>query len=146
MIFIPIFGLIYDILMLILVIALYRKYTMRGYLPLAILEFFVPMSRFIVIFVLRNREPIDYEAIMRARREAYIRQQQQYYNQYGNQYGSPYGNPYGNPYGAPRNNPNPAPQPPKQEDPFEEFSSDETNGRANNYSPQNGEGADDFFD
>jgi membrane protein DedA with SNARE-associated domain len=129
-----IFELIYSILMLVLVIAALKKYSPKHHALLAFLTLFVPLSRYIVFFVLRNREPIDYDAMVRARREAYMRQQQQYYQQYGNPYGRPqggYGNPYGNPYGAPNQN---QPQtPPANEDPFEEFASSapsdgETNG------------------
>lgn len=124
--FIPTFGLVYDILMLVLLISLYKKYTARWYLPLSILWVFAPLSKGIVVFVLRNRKPIDYEAMMRARREEYIRRQQQYGNPYGNRYGNPYSNPYGNPYGG-QNQPRTPDQnsaSSKQEDPFEEFSSD----------------------
>ncbi|MBQ8229592.1 MAG: sulfur globule family protein [Clostridia bacterium] len=148
LLFVSTFGLVYEILMLVLVIALFKKYTMRGYFPLSILSVFVPFSRYIIIFVLRNREPIDYEAIMRARREAYIRQQQQYQNRYGNPYGNPYnnpygyGNPYGNPYGGQSNGQNQNSAPPKQEDPFEEFSSSDGGGNT-----QSGdENSDGFFD
>ena len=57
---------------------------------------------------------------MQARREAYMRQQQQYYNTYGNPYGyNSYNRPYGqggyNGYGY---NQPPRPEP---EDPFSEF-------------------------
>ena len=64
------------------------------------------MARFIVIFILRNNAPIDFEAYMRAKREAYARRM--------GSYGNPYGNPYGqNPYN---------PQPPRApEEPFSEF-------------------------
>ena len=106
----PIFQLVYEVFMLILLIALYKRYAHRNYFILSMLALFVPVSRFIVIFVLRNRNGIDYEAYMRARHEAYMRQQQQYggYNPY---YGGYNRNPYGNPQNAPK--------PP--EDPFGEF-------------------------
>lgn len=155
LLFVSTFGLIYEILMLVIVIALFKKYTMRGYFALSLLSLFVPLARYIIIFVLRNRAPIDYEAVMRARREAYIRQQQQYHNQYGNPYGNPYNNPYGNPYNNPYGNPhgnnsygaphggaNPAQQPPKQEDPFEEFSSEHKNETPSSDSGN----SDEFFD
>lgn len=127
----PIFQLVYEVFMLILLIALYKRYAPRNYFILGLLALFIPVSRFIVIFVLRNRQGIDYEAYMRARHEAYMRQQQQYngyggYNPYyGGGYNRPYGNPYGNPYGAPQNAPQNAPQPP--EDPFGEFGGAEGN-------------------
>ena len=124
----PIFQLVYEVFMLILLIALYKRYAHRNYFILSMLALFVPVSRFIVIFVLRNRNGIDYEAYMRARHEAYMRQQQQYggYNPYYGGYNrNPYGNPYNNPYGNPQN----APKPP--EDPFGEFGNAPTQNDTN---------------
>ena len=120
------------ILMAILLMGLYKQYSPRNYMLFGMLGIFIPASRFIIIFVLRNKKAIDFEAYMKARREAYIRQQQEYYNRYGNQYGpnNPYGNPYGrpnNPYGNPYGNPyanqpqNPSKPP---EEPFAEFASE----------------------
>lgn len=113
----PIFQLVYELLMLILLFGLYKKYYPKNYMFLGILSLFIPTARFIVVFVLRNRKAIDYEAYMQARREAYMRQQQQYYNTYGNPYGG-YNRPYGNPYGQNGYN---QPQRPEPEDPFTEF-------------------------
>lgn len=107
----PIFQLVYEIFMLILLFGLYKKYYPKNYMFLGVLSLFIPMSRYIVIFVLRNRKAIDYEKYMQARREAYMRQQQQYYNGYGNPYGY-------NPYGQNGYN---QPQRPMPEDPFSEF-------------------------
>lgn len=98
-----IFQLVYEILIFIMVISLYKKYSVRNHMTLSFLNLFIPLSRFIVIFILRNNTPVDYDALMRARREAYLRRQQQY------------GNPYGG-YTPPTHTP---PTPP--EDPFEEF-------------------------
>ena len=101
------------------------------------------MSRCIIFFVVRGREPIDYAAMMRAKREAYMRRQQQYYGQYGDPYNRPYGNPhspYGNPYGAPNSSAASSQQNAGQAqpastsgDPFEELST------PNNQSGENGE-------
>ena len=124
----PIFQLVYEVFMLILLIALYKRYAHRNYFILSMLALFVPVSRFIVIFVLRNRNGIDYDAYMRARHEAYMRQQQQYggYNPYYGGYNrNPYGNPYNNPYGNTQN----APKPP--EDPFGEFGNAPTQNDTN---------------
>lgn len=124
----PIFQLVYEVFMLILLIALYKRYAHRNYFILSMLALFVPVSRFIVIFVLRNRNGIDYEAYMRARHEAYMRQQQQYggYNPYYGGYNrNPYGNPYNNPYGNTQN----APKPP--EEPFGEFGNAPTQNDTN---------------
>ena len=112
--------LVYELLMLILLLGLYKKYNPKNYMALGFLELFVPLSRYIVIFVLRNRKAIDYEAYMRARREAYMRQRQQYQNPYGNPYNNPYGNRYGDAYGNPVQGQNE----PKPEEPFAEFGGD----------------------
>ncbi len=108
----------------VLLLGLYKKYNPKNYVALGFLELFLPLSRYIVIFVLRKRKAVDYEAYMRARREAYMRYRQQYQNPNGNRYGNPYNNPYGNPYAnsaSPQNSPKP-------EDPFAEFDSDKTKG------------------
>ena len=139
-----IFQLIYEILMLILIMGLYKKYSPKNYMVLSFLELFVPISRMIVIFVLRNKTPIDYEAYMRARREAYMRRQQQYYGQYGNPYNNPYNNPYGNPYGNPYNQ-QPQQPPQKPEDPFEEFASDTAPNASEGQKDTNAKDGDDFF-
>lgn len=125
--------LVAKVLMLILLSGLYKKYSPRNYFLLGVLTIMLP-ARFLIIFFLRNREPIDYEAYMRARREAYMRQQQQYHQQY---YGG-YGNPYGNPYQPPQ----------KPEDPFGEFGdkpSEEPFEELNDSSNTTGGDADEFF-
>ncbi|MBQ7879785.1 MAG: hypothetical protein IJ317_03960 [Clostridia bacterium] len=112
--------LVYQILLILLLNGLYRKYAPRNYFIFLILAFLIPPARYIVTFALSGKKPIDYEAYMRARREAYIRQQQQYYGGgYGSPYNRPYGNPNGNPYANPYNRPQQPPQEP--EDPFSEF-------------------------
>ena len=143
--------LIYEIFMVVLVMGLYKKYTPKNYMALSMLTLFIPLSRFIIMFVLRKREPIDYDAYMRARQAEYIRRQQQYYNQYGNPYGGPrgpYGNPYGNPYGQNPYVQNPYANnhsaPPKDE-PFEEFASDKKGkGGGEPFEEMNGD-SDGFF-
>ena len=148
---VSIFQLIYEILLVVLLMGLYKRYSPKNYTTLGILALFIPAARYIVIFVLRNRQAIDFEAYMRARREAYMRQQQQYQNMYGNPYGRPYGNPYnnpyrsnpyggayGNPYGASSNHSAPP------EEPFAEFSSS-SNTTNNNNDSEDG-ASDGFFD
>ncbi len=115
--------LIYEIFLVVLFVGLYKQYSPKNYMWLGLLTLFVLPARYITVFVLRKRKAIDYEAYMRAQREAYARA-------YG-QYRKPYGSPYQNPYGQPQDN---APQPPQPEDPFEEFSSS-----------QGGEDEDEFF-
>ena len=152
-----IFQLIYEILMLILLFGLYKKYYPKNYLVLGMLSLFIPLSRFVIVFVLRNRNAVDYDAYMRARREAYMRQQQQYRNTYGNPYGggygSPYNNPYGNPYGGNPYAQQPRPQQPQQEpeDPFSEFSGGKSTSSADknqnngNATPNSENDPDEFF-
>ena len=141
--FFPILQLVYEVLMLVLLLGLYRRYCPKNYVPLGFLALFVPMSRFFVIFAIRNRKEVDYDAYVRARREAYMRQQQQYQQQYQQRYGNPYGNPYGSPYGNPYGQSTPPrPEPPKEPDePFEEFSS----GKPHGSSGGDTSSSDDFF-
>ncbi len=163
-------SLVAQILLIILMTGVFKKYSPRNYRMLSVITFIFPLVRFIAIFVLRNREPFDYDEYMRRQREEYMRRQQQYYNTYGN--GGPYGNngpyggnggyyggrgPYGNggygsPYGmggyqgAQQN-----PQPP-QEEPFGEFDEGKKNGGSSNgasgntASSEGGNTGDGFFD
>ena len=108
--------------MFVMIIGLYKKYSVRNHMTLAFLNLFIPLSRFIVIFILRTNQPVDYEALMRARREAYIRRQQYYNNPYGQ-------NPYSRGYAQPQQ-PSQQPQTPP-EDPFEEFSSENKENNQN---------------
>lgn len=133
--FVEIVRLVTSVLMLILLSGLYKKYSPKNYFMLGVLTIMFP-ARFLIIFFLRKKKPIDFEAYMRARREAYMRQQQQYHQQYYGHYGNPYGNPYGNTYQPPQ----------KPEDPFEEFggkTNDEPFEELNN---QGNKDSDGFFD
>lgn len=89
-------ALLYKVFLMILLMGLLKQYSPKNYATLAFLTLFVPEARFITMFALRKRKAIDFEEYMRARREAYFRQRQQYQNTYGNTYGNPYRNPYGN--------------------------------------------------
>ena len=100
--FISLLSFAYQILTLILVMALYKKYNPRSFRILAIVSALQPLARYICIFVLRNRQAIDYEAYVRARQEEFFRRQQEQYRQYQQQYGNnPYGNPFGGPFAGP---------------------------------------------
>ncbi len=145
-------GLISQLLMLVLLIGLYKKYTPKNYFMLSTLTILaaVPvfplglasMARFIIVFKVRKREPIDFEAYVRKQQEEFIRRQQQYYQTYGNPYNRPpyNGNPYG--MGGYQNNPTP----PKQEEPFGEFSSEEKGSADTETSTSANENdADEFF-
>lgn len=133
-----IFQLICQVLLFILLTSLFKQYAPKNYSVLSLLCLLVPLARFFVIFALRNRKAIDYDAYMRARREAYARRYQQMYrpNPYGNgQYWSTPGSqsPYGQNGGS---------APKKPEDPFEEFSSNANKTRSDP-SDKNSDG---FFD
>ncbi|MBQ8885415.1 MAG: hypothetical protein IJY62_03505 [Clostridia bacterium] len=129
-------GLIYSVMLFILLMGLYRKYYAKGYMLLSWVAIFVPISRYIVIFVLRNNQAIDYNEYMRKKREAYARRYGNMggyggYRPYGGYGGAPYGNGqggYGTQGGAPYG------ERPKPEEPFSEF------GGASAGRPANGAG------
>ncbi len=145
-----IFSLVTQILLTILMVGLYKKYSPSNFRLLAVLTFIFPMLRFIMIFAFRKREPFNYEAYMRRKQEEYIRRQQQYYNNYGNPYGGP--NSYGgqnyggqSPYGMggyQGAQGGQYPQPPQVEEPFGEFSQ-EGPSSADGKGEKDGDG---FFD
>ena len=115
-----------EIMFFILLIGLYKNYSAKNYMIFGVLGILLPISRMIIIFVLRKNKYVNYDAMLRARREAYIRQQQQY-QQYQNPYNQGGYGGYNNGYGAPER-----PQQPAPEDPFEEFG---FNGNAENQKP-----------
>ena len=122
------FQLICGVLLFILFMTLYKKYSPSNHVSLSMLTLLVPVSRYFIVFSLRQRKAVDYEAYARARQEAYARRRQEYYNQTrNNPYGNPYGNPYNqSPYGSPYAGKNPykrdhAPHVDSDE-PFAEFS------------------------
>ena len=140
-----ILQLVCGIFLVVLLMSLYKKYEPRNYFAFSMLTLFVPVSRFIIIFVIRNRKAVDYEAYMRARQEAYIRRRQQYYNQYSGPYDRQGGNPYGGQYGQNPYGQN-AGQSPKPEEPFAEFSSRSSGQNSSQNSSSHGENSDGFFD
>ena len=147
-----IFGLAFEIMMFVLLIGLFKKYNPEGYMWMAIVTLLIPISRCVLVFVLRNRKAVDYGAYMRAKREAYMHRNQPHYGPNGG-YGSPYGGygpqgygqNHGQNYGG-QNAPSGQPQEPfsefssdkKSDDPFGEFSADSTGEKDGN--------SDGFFD
>ena len=130
--------LCFEILLFMLFTDLYKKYYAKNYFLLSVLVLFVPVSRFIAVFALRNQKGIDYETYMREKREAFFRQQQEYRNMY-NQQTSQQGGTFTwgqtqNPYERPQ---------PKDEEPFSEFSSKKPDENAENGT--NSDSHDDFF-
>lgn len=140
--------LLYQIFVMILMMGLLRQYTQKHYSLLSTLTLFFPVVRYVAIFALRNRKAVDFEAYMRARREAYIRRQQQYGNSYGNPYGNPY-RPYGygNPYQNSNGNGGAYAQPPQQTPPEEPFAEFGTGKNTNATDDEKGNGGEDdgFF-
>ena len=60
-------SLVVNLLMIVLMMGLYKKYAPGRYMLLTMLTLFVPAARYITIFVIRKREPFDYDAYIRAR-------------------------------------------------------------------------------
>ncbi len=137
---IPIFSLVHAIVLLILYMGFYKRYSYRSHFILSFAGIFIPFFNGIAIFVMRNKEPIDYEALLRARQAAFRAQQQNNPWQGGYGYGGSYGNPYGNPYGGQRPS-EPESEKSKPEDPFGEFSNGSSNGSSSGSSASD----DDFF-
>lgn len=74
--------------MIILYAEIFKKYYPRRYFLFTVLSLFGGFS--VIVFVLRNRKPINYSDYMR----------EQYARMYSAGYNNPYNNPYGNPYGS----------------------------------------------
>lgn len=124
-----IIQLVYQILLLILLMGLYKRYSPRNYMMFSFLSLFIPITRYFVVFGIRNKPEVDYEAYMRARREAFMRQQgYRPYNPYANPYGNPYGHPYGGAYGQQNSEKDSVSEP---EDPFAEFANSEKHAQGN---------------
>ena len=86
--------LVYSIFLFITASALFRKYAPASYTGLAFLSLFIPAAFPIIVFVLRNKQPVDYAEYIRKKREAYYRR----YGApggYGGYNNSPYGGGYG---------------------------------------------------
>ena len=84
-IFTYLFSLVQLFLFCVLYNAVFRKYYARSPFLMTFLCAILPFRGF-VLFAVRNNTPVDYNALMRQRMEAYTRAQQA---QYGN-YGTPY--------------------------------------------------------
>lgn len=126
---VSIVQLVYTIMLFILLMGLYKKYYARGYLLISWLALLIPASRYVAVFVLRNNKAIDYDAYVRAKREEFMRRQQQYH--------------YGNPYNQGPYNQGPYNQGPYNQGPYNQ----NPNGYGQNYNPpggQNGEPDDPF--
>lgn len=81
---------VYRLLLLVLLLNFFRKYAPRQTMLFALISCIAPEARYIFIFVLRNRQAIDYEEYLRRQREEYMRRQG----------GTPYGPYYHGPYSS----------------------------------------------
>ena len=106
----PLFDLATTVITVFTYIALFRTYWPQHYTVISILCIFLNLFP-IFVFVIRKKNPIDFNEYMRARFGSYAR---------------PYGNPYGNPYN--QNGQNPSSQggyggasQSRPDNPFEEF-------------------------
>ena len=110
---VPLFDLASIFITISLYFALFRKYWPQHYMLVSLLSIFITGLFPIFMFVIRKKNPIDFNEYLRSRYGAYQNPYGRPYNPYGN----PYGNQYGNPYGAQGGQS--APQEP--DSPFEDF-------------------------
>ena len=66
-----ILHLICGILLYLTLAEICKRYAYKGHLILSFLVFFIPISRFIILFAVRNNEPFDYEEMLRRRQNYY---------------------------------------------------------------------------
>ncbi len=88
--------LLYSIFLFLVASALFKKYAPSSCTALSLVSLFIPMAFPIIVFVLRNKQPIDYGEYLRKRREAYYRR----YGAPGSGYGGGYGGYNNSPYGG----------------------------------------------
>lgn len=93
--------LVYSIFLFLVSSALFRRYAPRAFTALSVVALFIPASFPIIVFVLRNKQPIDYAAYLKKQREAYYRRfgapggGYGGFGSYGGYNNSPYGGGYG---------------------------------------------------
>ena len=64
-----IIQVVYEIMMFIILMGIYKKYSPSSHFILSVVSLFVPLSRCVILFVIRNKEKVDYDAYMRKKRE-----------------------------------------------------------------------------
>lgn len=142
---ISITSLAYTVLIFILFLGLFRQYEPKASYLLSFLVAFIPLSRYIIVYVLRKRKAIDYDTYVRAKREEYVRRQQAQ----GGYPNGPYygGSPFGTPNaGRPQQGPSSTQAQSPKEDPFAEFGGDEDRDGKGQKSPFSEEkGKDEWF-
>ena len=128
----PIAQLVCEVLLFILFMGYFRRLKPKNAGLFAIIVLFVPLARYLLVFIFRNLPAIDYEAYVRKQREEFARRY------------AAYGNPYGNPSGS---NPAQSEQPSSgaaqapAEEPFSEF---DTSSSEEDDAP-NGKSGDEWF-
>ncbi len=96
-----IFSIVQWVFFFMVYLGVFRKYYARNPILMTILSAIFPL-RGIVLFAVRNNEPVDYNEYMRRRMERYASQQQGYGNPYGgtpNQ-GASQEDPFGGEFGS----------------------------------------------
>lgn len=92
--------LVYSIFLFLVSSALFRRYAPRSFTWLSLVALFIPASFPIIVFALRNKQPIDYAAYLKKQREAYYRRYGAPggyggFGSYGGYNNTPYGGGYG---------------------------------------------------
>jgi hypothetical protein len=109
--------LVYIFFFVLAVMSFFRKYAARNAMIFSIGSIFVPIIYSILVFVVRNNAPVDYEQYVRERRETYYRQNVAYRN--SQQYSEPHSE-------------QPRPASKKDDDVFREFSSSDSSSNNEN--------------
>ncbi|MBR2023292.1 MAG: hypothetical protein IJ996_02080 [Clostridia bacterium] len=78
-----IIQMVYEIMIFIVLMGIYKKYVPNTHFVFSILSLFIPLSRCIILFVIRNRDTVDYDEFMRQKREEFIRSRTGGYTAYG---------------------------------------------------------------
>ena len=101
-----IIQMVYEIMVFIVLMGVYKRFAPNSHFLFSILSLFIPLSRCIILFAIRNHEEVDYDAFMRQKREEFIRRRTGGYAE------TPQYTAYGTPMSS---------TPYKPEEPFEEF-------------------------
>ena len=113
---ISIIQMVYEIMMFIVLMGIYKRFAHNKHFLFSMLSLFIPLSRCIILFVIRNREEVDYDELMRQRREEFIRRRTGAYTE----------TPQYTAYGTPM-----SPTPYKPEEPFAEFENEKKDEQDN---------------
>ncbi len=81
----PIAQLVCEVLLFILFLGYFRRLKPRNAGLFAVIVLFLPLARYLLVFIFRNAPVINYEEYVRMQREEFERR----YGAYGNPYGNP---------------------------------------------------------